>query len=65
MSNADIREEIKAAGLKLWQVAYALGIKSDANFSRKLRRELSEKEKSNIRAVIVQLKAEAGQKEVR
>ena len=57
MSNIDIREDIKAAGLKLWQIAYALGIKSDATFSRKLRLELPENEKARIRAVIEQLKS--------
>ena len=56
MSNVDIREEVRAAGLKLWQVAYALGVKSDANFSRKLRRELPAEEKAKIRAVIEQLR---------
>ena len=56
MKNTDIRNEIKAAGLKFWEVAHALGIKSDGNFSRKLRIELSADEKAKIRAAIEQLK---------
>lgn len=62
MHNQDIREEIKAAGLRLWQIAEALGI-NDANFSRKLRRELPPEEKAKIRAVIKKL-AEAGENHV-
>ena len=61
MNNVDIREEVKSAGLKLWQVSYAMGIKSDANFSRKLRRELSAEEKNKIRAIIEQLKKQGGE----
>ena len=56
--NMDIRREAAAAGLKLWQVAAGLGL-SDGTFSRKLRFELSEEEKTRIRAVIVQLQQEA------
>lgn len=41
MANNDIRAEIKAAGLKMWEVAYCL----DGNFSRKLRIELPEAKK--------------------
>ena len=59
MCNADIRAEVKAAGLKLWQVAYELGIASDSSFSRKLRRELPPEEKTKIRAAIKRLKAAA------
>jgi len=58
MCNIDIRNEIKSAGLKLWQIAYQLGIKSDATFSRKLRLELSQKEKARIRDAIQHLKTE-------
>jgi len=56
MNNQDIRRTVAAAGLKLWQVANALGM-SDGTFSRKLRKELSEKEKQEIRKVIEVLKA--------
>jgi hypothetical protein len=44
MYNLDIREEIKAAGLKLWQIAQQLNI-TDGNFSRKLRTEFSDEQK--------------------
>lgn len=56
MSNTDVRTEIKAAGIKLWQIADCLGY-TDSTFSRKLRKELSEEEKSKIRGVIDGLKA--------
>ncbi len=41
MRNSDIRQEIKSAGLRLWQIAEALGLQ-DSNFSRRVRHELSE-----------------------
>lgn len=45
--NRDIRRAAAFSGICLWQIADSLGI-TDANFSRKLRRELpaDEKEKS-------------------
>lgn len=52
--NTDIRNEIAAAGLKLWQIAEAYGI-TDSNFSRKLRHEFSQEEKTRIRAIITSL----------
>ena len=58
MKNQDIRQEIKAAGLRLWQVADGLGI-SDNWFSRKLRHELPDSEKMKIRRVIAELAGEA------
>lgn len=60
MSNLDIREEIKTAGLKLWQVAQEYGI-NDGNFSRKLRRELSDTEKQKISAIIAKLTQRGGE----
>lgn len=51
MKNLDIRQEISVAGLRLWQIADALGI-ADCNFSRKLRHELSAEEKARIRGII-------------
>ena len=57
MKNQDIRCEIKAAGLYLWQIADALGI-NDGNFSRKLRHELPDEEKARIRAIIAALTAQ-------
>lgn len=55
MNNHEIRKAAQDAGLKLWQVAYALGM-SDASFSRKLRLELSQEEQARIIAVIRKLK---------
>lgn len=51
MLNNDIRQEIKNANLKLWQIADFLGIR-DTEFSKKLRKELSEEEKNKIRQAI-------------
>lgn len=51
MRNKDIRAEVKEAGLKLWQVAEQLGL-SDSAFSRKLRHELPDVEKTQIRTII-------------
>lgn len=59
MKNQDIRDEIKTAGLYLWQIAEALGI-NDGNFSRKLRHELPDEEKARIRAIIAALTAQEG-----
>lgn len=57
MNNLDVRQEISAAGLKLWEVADALGI-CDSAFSRKLRHELSDDEKQQIRMIIARLSKE-------
>lgn len=54
MSNLDIRGKAAGAGIKLWEVAAAMGM-ADSNFSRKLRKELPEDEKKRIFAVIDQL----------
>lgn len=54
MHNQDIRSEILGNGLKLWQIAEALGI-TDATFSRKLRRELPDETKTQIRGIIADL----------
>ena len=44
MQNQDIRRAAAGAGVKLWQVAEALGI-ADTTFCRKLRHELPQEEK--------------------
>ena len=54
MSNQDIRAVAKASGVKLWQIAEALGI-ADCNFSRKLRTELSDSEKAKVYAIIAKI----------
>ncbi|MCM1325249.1 MAG: hypothetical protein NC243_08130 [Lachnoclostridium sp.] len=55
--NKDIREYAKTNGIPLWRIALKLGI-NDGNFSRKLRTELPEKKKAEIRAIIDDLAAE-------
>jgi len=54
MSNQDIRRAAAGAGIKLWQIAEALGI-ADCSLSRKLRRELPVEEKQRIFAIISDL----------
>nr|DAV30062.1 MAG TPA: PURINE NUCLEOTIDE SYNTHESIS REPRESSOR/DNA Complex REGULATION, DNA-BINDING, REPRESSOR, PURINE [Caudoviricetes sp.] len=57
MCNVDIRRVAAGNGVRLWQIADALGI-SDAQFSRKLRREISTEEKEKVFEIIAQLAAE-------
>lgn len=59
MYNQDIRRTAAGAGVKLWQIAEALGI-ADCSLSRKLRRELPAEEKAKIFAIIDRLSKEAG-----
>ena len=59
MSNQDIRRTAAGAGVKLWQIAEALGI-AECNFSRKLRHELPEDEKEKIRSIIQELSEGVG-----
>ena len=51
MCNQDIRCAAGGAGVKLWQIADALGI-SDGGLARKLRKELSEEKKEEILSII-------------
>jgi len=55
--NNDIREAAEAANIYLWEIAVKLGL-NDGNFSRKLRRELTQAEKERIFSIIEQLKKE-------
>ena len=57
--NTEIRREILGAGLRFWQVAAKLGISDDA-FSKKLRFELNDEEKNQIREIIKELQIEEG-----
>ena len=57
MQNNEIREEIKAANLRFWQVAEKFGL-NDGNFSRRLRHELSDVDKTKIREIIADLSKE-------
>ncbi|WP_295629755.1 hypothetical protein [uncultured Intestinimonas sp.] len=57
MSNQDIRRTAAGAGVKLWQIADALGI-ADCSLSRKLRKELPQEEKEEIFTIIQKLSQE-------
>ncbi len=57
MYNRDLRGAAAGAGVRLWQVAEAMGI-ADCSLSRKLRRELPQEEKEQILKVIAELAAE-------
>lgn len=57
MSNQDIRRMAAGAGVKLWQIADALGI-ADCSLSRKLRKELPQEEKEKIFSIIQRLSRE-------
>lgn len=50
----ELRNKIKESGLKHWEIALALGI-SESTFTRWLRRELPERESTQIYAVIDKL----------
>lgn len=51
MENMNLRRTAKAAKVPLWRIAEVLGI-SEATMTRKLRRELPEKEKQQILGII-------------
>ena len=57
LANTEIREAAKRNGVRLWQVAEVIGI-ADANFSRKLRRELPASERERVMTVIEKLAGE-------
>lgn len=57
MSNKDIRNAAGGYGIRLWQVAEAIGMNESA-FSRKLRKELPQEDKEKILAVIEKLAKE-------
>jgi len=58
--NVDVRLKAVESGVRLWQVAQALGI-TDGSFSRKLRTELSDEEKTEIFSVIKSIAERKGQ----
>lgn len=58
MKNLDVRRATAGSGVRLWQIADALGI-ADCNLSRKLRKELPDEEKKAIFAIIQDLSREA------
>ncbi len=55
MTNREIRLAAGGAGLRLWQIADAMGM-SDSSFSRWLRTERSEEEKDRVLEIINDLK---------
>ena len=57
LSNHEIREAAKSAGVYLWQIADRLGV-NDGNFSRKLRREFTQAEREKIMCIIAELARE-------
>ena len=57
MCNKEIREAAKQASVCLWQIAERLGM-NDGNFSRKLRRELSDCDRARIMEIIAELAKE-------
>ena len=59
MNNQDIRRTAAGAGVKLWQIADALGI-ADCSLSRKLRKELPREGKERIFEIIKDLSKEVG-----
>ena len=54
MANQKVKDAAKAADVRLWEVAEAIGI-SDGAFSRKLRRELPEAEQRKILSIVADL----------
>jgi hypothetical protein len=58
VKNVDIRLAVQKSGIRLWQVADALGV-ADCNFSRKLRHELPADEKEQILKIIERISREA------
>lgn len=56
-ANDDIRAQVKAAGLYLWQIADRYGV-SDGHFHKLMRREFSPENKQVINNIIAQLVAE-------
>lgn len=56
-ANEYIRNTARAKGVRLWEVAARLPL-SDANFSRKLRRELPDEERERILRIIDEIAAE-------
>lgn len=57
LANADIRTTAQEKGVRLWEIAEYLKI-SDPTMTRKLRKELSEKEKAVYFDIIEKLAAE-------
>jgi len=50
-ANMKIREKARNSGVRLWQIADALGMQ-ESLFSKKLRKELTEEEQEKILSII-------------
>ena len=59
MTNMEIRQKALAFGIRLWQIAEALGV-SDFALSRMLRHELPDEEKEKILEIIDRLAEKGG-----
>ena len=57
MNNKLIREKAKRCGVRMWQIAEAMGMQ-DSGLSRKLRHEIPEEETSMILVIIDELARE-------
>lgn len=57
MRNEELRNMIKSSGIRMWEIAEKLSI-NDGNFSRRLRKELSQEEKAKIIIIVDELKKE-------
>lgn len=60
MTGSEIKSMILSSGLKLWQVAQALGL-NDGNFSRRLRKPFNDSEVARIKDIIAELSAQNDQ----
>lgn len=60
MKNADIRRAATESGIRLWEVAEAIGL-ADSTFSRKLRRELPHEQQEHILTVIREIADKKGE----
>lgn len=56
-ANLDVRECAKSAGVYLWQIAAAIGV-SEPTFNRRMRVEMPETEKEQVKKIISRLEAE-------
>ena len=55
-ANLDIRECAKKAGVYLWEIAAAIGV-SEPTFNRRMRVEMPDNEKEQVKKVISRLEA--------
>lgn len=60
MQNQDIRDIAIKSGVKLWEIAEAMGV-SEWTLSRKLRKELDDEQKERIYNIIKVIKAQRGE----